>query len=111
MPGRPRRYTDEERKQRHREAVKRWRERNREKYAGIMRKIGRRVAGIHEDDLTGEKRAGPCELCTKAGPLVLDHDHTTGRVRGWLCGGCNSALGMFGDTVDGLRRAIAYLEK
>jgi Recombination endonuclease VII len=53
-----------------------------------------------------------CECCGKeplSGPLHLDHDHTTGAFRGWLCKECNMAIGKLGDTLDGIERARAYL--
>jgi Recombination endonuclease VII/NUMOD3 motif len=55
-----------------------------------------------------------CDLCN--GPqqgqqsLTLDHDHVTGELRGWLCTRCNTGLGKLGDDVEGLRRALAYIE-
>ena len=39
---------------------------------------------------------GHCELCGRVSlirRLHADHDHTTGRFRGWICYGCNTALG------------------
>ena len=61
------------------------------------------------------KLVGPppdkCELCGRVESLCLDHDHITHEFRGWLCRSCNTSLGGLGDTVDGLRRAIAYLER
>lgn len=41
--------------------------------------------------------------------LYVDHCHETGDVRGLLCNGCNAGLGMLGDNVYGLQRAIKYL--
>jgi hypothetical protein len=56
-------------------------------------------------------RAHACEICRREGPTDLDHDHTTGAFRGWLCRPCNLGLGKLGDDVAGVRRAIAYLER
>ena len=42
--------------------------------------------------------------------LVVDHCHTTGKVRGLLCSLCNSGLGFFKDNPKILENAITYLE-
>lgn len=62
-----------------------------------------------------EQQQGRCAICGKqptgigrAG-LVVDHDHTTGQVRGLLCSACNTGLGKLGDTAEALERALAYL--
>lgn len=56
---------------------------------------------------------GRCALCAQ--PLgarhEVDHCHSTGRVRGILCTGCNTGLGRFGDDPDRLREAARYLER
>jgi hypothetical protein len=39
-----------------------------------------------------------------------DHNHTTGELRGLLCGLCNPAIGMLKEDTNILRAAIAYLE-
>ena len=57
------------------------------------------------------KQIGECHLCGRLAPLLFDHDHCTGAFRGWLCAACNSGLGMLGDDVEGLRRAIDYLQR
>ena len=41
--------------------------------------------------------------------LVVDHDHTTGKIRGLLCGTCNSGLGMLKDSAVIAYQAWQYL--
>lgn len=52
---------------------------------------------------------GLCTLCRKKKTLCIDHDHITGRFRGWLCRNCNAGLGLLGDTANSLIRAVSYL--
>lgn len=69
---------------------------------------------IDEYQTLYDAQGGVCALCRLPEQiktmLAVDHDHETGKVRGLLCFRCNTALGAFGDSVDGLKRAIAYLE-
>jgi len=54
----------------------------------------------------------PCDNCGKTNySLSLDHCHSTGEFRGWLCPICNHAIGMLGDDVEALKRAVSYLER
>jgi rubredoxin len=41
----------------------------------------------------------------------LDHNHVTGKHRGFLCFNCNTALGLFKDSPVLLRQAALYLER
>ena len=41
----------------------------------------------------------------------IDHDHTTGKVRGLLCAHCNMAIGMIDDSLVNAERMVAYLRK
>lgn len=53
-----------------------------------------------------------CECCNKPPgqkSLALDHDHETGKFRGWLCGNCNLGIGKLGDNSHGIIRALNYL--
>lgn len=56
-----------------------------------------------------------CEICGKPSTeerfqrLCLDHCHSSGKLRGFLCAKCNSGLGMFKDDISLLLNAVKYL--
>lgn len=58
---------------------------------------------------------GRCAICQQEliqeGPFRfnIDHDHGTKQVRGLLCRRCNRGLAHFGDSLEGLEKAKAYL--
>jgi hypothetical protein len=53
----------------------------------------------------GKHRSG------KTQGLAFDHDHETGEFRGWLCGGCNRALGLLEDDIEMILCLAMYLER
>ena len=67
-----------------------------------------RVYGLTAAELTAFE--GDCEVCGRPAEAV-DHDHTTGAVRGALCFACNSALGQAQDDPARLRALADYLDK
>ena len=52
---------------------------------------------------------GRCLICQREARLYVDHDHETTKVRGLLCGSCNSGIGYMGDSIANVRRALEYL--
>jgi hypothetical protein len=70
---------------------------------------------IHDYNRMMEDQGFCCAICginnekTKRS-LAVDHCHITGRIRGLLCGKCNSAIGLLGESANNLRNAISYLE-
>jgi hypothetical protein len=69
---------------------------------------------LEEYEAMLEKQKGVCDIChrppsTRA--LAVDHCHSTGVIRGLLCGLCNTALGSMQDNPDRLRAAALYLER
>lgn len=58
-----------------------------------------------------------CDMCgriedienQKNSRIVFDHDHITGKFRGWICDSCNRGLSNLGDNIEGLQKGIIYL--
>jgi hypothetical protein len=55
--------------------------------------------------------ADKCEVCGSTKKVCYDHDHATGKHRGWLCDRCNRALGIVQDDPALLRALADYLSK
>lgn len=65
-------------------------------------------------DAISKEQGGVCAICGEANKgkhLVVDHCHTTGKIRELLCSRCNTGLGMFKENPVALRNAISYLRK
>lgn len=91
-----------------------------------VRERGRRYGQKHPDRILAKRhkytgiplatrpRPAHCECCgrpPKGRVLHLDHDHVTGKFRGWLCFDCNSAIGRLGDSIYGILCALAYFHR
>lgn len=89
-----------------------WRSENRQRILTTKRLKAYGTDGV---DLFNAQK-GQCAVCdTDLTKLAhrhrhIDHDHTTGYVRGWLCHWCNLGIGKFKDDPTLLRAAAAYLE-
>src|SRR5579872_2442582 len=129
---------DEARKESRKEYKKQHINKNREKlllysrsehYKNLQFKIAKYKIG--ERDFTVEdysriflEQNGKCACCGKTESrkdiktngdyryekLAVDHDHLTGQVRGLLCFACNRGIGMLGDNIESLEKAINYLK-
>lgn len=96
----------EERKEQIREAARRRRARDPEKTRAEWR-------AYHERRMA-EAGATPkpdrCEVCNEGGKICADHDHATGKFRGWICQACNLTLGKVKDDLYHLMALAEYLE-
>lgn len=61
-----------------------------------------------------EQQDGVCAICGKTCKtnerLSVDHNHSTGKVRGLLCRTCNLGIGHFQDSPEILSKALDYLK-
>ena len=78
---------------------------------------------LQEYDALEAAQGGLCAICQKPETamdtrrpssirkLAIDHCHSTGKVRGLLCGCCNTGLGQLKDSPEILASALAYLKR
>jgi hypothetical protein len=112
-----------------RDRTRRWQEENPERVAANQaryRADGRKKAtdrrsylkrrfGITPEDYDAmlDRQGGVCAICKREPrtdiSLHVDHDHSTGAVRGLLCFDCNAGIGKFREDVGVLSAAIVYL--
>lgn len=86
---------------------------NQQKNYDLMKKFGITLAQFNE---MFEQQEGKCLICKdhsskfKKG-LCVDHCHKTNKIRGLLCGNCNSAIGKLKEDPKIFAIALDYLEK
>ncbi len=57
------------------------------------------------------KSGNKCSICDGRNKIMhVDHDHKSGKIRGYLCINCNTAIGSFRDNIGLMKKAISYLE-
>lgn len=66
---------------------------------------------LEQRDALAEAQGHKCLICTEEKPLVVDHCHGTGRVRGLLCHQCNLVIRRGRDTPEFFRKVIDYLQR
>jgi hypothetical protein len=101
-----------------RNATKRaWYKVNSDKHKAYQRKG---MYGIVDSEVRKllETQNNSCSICEKIfipgnrqTSFHVDHDHATGKVRGLLCGKCNSALGFLDDSFSLCIRAADYIRR
>ena len=126
----------EHKKQQDRQKSQRWKDANREHHVAYLREyhaarkddpeyrrrrreaMVRYTYGIDQAQLDAmiERQSGLCAICggPPNGPgkrLHIDHCHDTNKVRGLLCGKCNTAIGLLDHDPDRLRAAVKYLKR
>lgn len=92
-----------------------WYQRNKDKQRWYQLKI---KYGISEEEYNKLliTQDFSCAICSKhvskcSQALYVDHRHTTGRIRGLLCAGCNSGIGLMDEDLEILDKAMLYLKK
>lgn len=99
----------------HREAGKRWKAKNPEQHRLInLASHLKRLYGMSLDQYNQmiTVHGGKCAICTEEMKKPhIDHCHSTGKIRGLLCGPCNHAIGSLKDSPLRCFLAASYLQK
>ncbi len=101
--------------------IKDYKEKGGEEYLRYARDIKYKInygIGLKEFEELLDSQNGVCAICSKSQPegkrqkyLSIDHNHTTGEIRGLLCTNCNSAIGFLNESIKLLKNTIKYLTK
>jgi hypothetical protein len=105
----------------HKEYAKEWRKKNPElrKLSDRRKELKRIGATIELFNKILERQNGQCKICSvdfekENKKPVLDHCHTTGKIRGILCQNCNMQLGHIErENIDNfifMEKALEYLK-
>jgi len=94
---------------------KTWKERHPEKRKLYMRNSRIRAYGIEPETYYEmlKKQGHRCAICrgkSTRRAMNIDHDHTTGKVRGLLCDSCNLSIGHL-ERKSFVEKALKYLAK
>lgn len=68
---------------------------------------GNKLARLEK--IAGRKKPELCEICGAMGRICFDHNHETGKFRGWICHRCNVVLGFVKDNSELLKSLSDYL--
>lgn len=108
----------EKTKEQDKKRAKQWRKDNPDKVSFTNRKsrIKKKYGlTLEQIDLILIAQNNRCAICDVYFPGLkysphIDHDHETGKIRGLLCGPCNTSLGLLKEKVALFERAISYLK-
>lgn len=98
----------------HNASTKAWKAANPENGREMRLRKAHGITIQQYDDLLASQN-GRCACCGtdtpggSSGWFHVDHDHESGGIRGLLCGACNMAIGLLGDNIEGVARAMSYL--
>lgn len=101
-----------------------WRANNKERYNATQRmyhaknyqvdRLKRYNITPEQHKAMFEEQGGVCKLCKKPQegkrPLVVDHNHATGEVRGLLCYGCNRKIVILDSSEAEITAALEYVK-
>lgn len=77
-------------------------------HAGDRRRLKHGI-GVKDFQELALRQQNRCAICDLEKKLYLDHNHSTGNIRGLLCLNCNTGIGSLKDNPDILERARDYI--
>ena len=65
---------------------------------------------LTDEQVERYKNSKTCDVCGVECKTFIDHDHASGKIRGFVCQHCNLTLGMARDDISILEKIIVYLK-
>jgi cupin superfamily acireductone dioxygenase involved in methionine salvage len=96
--------------------VKNWRKENKELCCEYSDKYRYKLKKSEIEEIRKRRKFDKCMICgvtaeqSRFKRLCIDHNHENKEIRGFLCDNCNTALGLFKDSIKILEEAKKYLE-
>jgi hypothetical protein len=82
------------------------------KKINLRKNYGLSITKWNEMALNQDRKCKLCgRVCESDKTFHVDHSHTDGHIRGLLCTQCNVGIGMFGDSIELLQKALLYLQE
>jgi hypothetical protein len=78
-------------------------------WGALRAQLGKYGLTLDQFHALQERQDFSCAICGDVAELQIDHSHTTKRVRGLLCAGCNLGIGHFGERASALAAAARYV--
>lgn len=90
-----------------------WQKKNPDKVRANSLKSAHGIS-LEDYNKMSTRQEGKCAICLReevnGKRLSVDHNHSTGKIRGLLCDACNKSLGLMKESVEAIRNAASYLE-
>ena len=78
---------------------------------GVTELYGKQYPLRRKERIAGREKPERCEVCGRLGKICFDHNHKTGKFRGWICTKCNITLGFVDDNPELLILLADYLRR
>lgn len=94
--------------------ARKWRNNNKKRHLNNVLMLKFKIS-VDAYERMYKEQNGCCAICESLSisgrRMAVDHNHSTGEIRGLLCDKCNRGIGFLKDSIHNLQKAVNYLER